>query len=98
MDTKKIVDQLLEAEIGIAPGLEFSKPEDSKMRRFVLVRDEDVHNKSGEGIVAEGVEFSDGTVAMRWLTKTASTTIFKNVAELEKIHGHEGKSNVRWID
>jgi hypothetical protein len=36
-----------------------------RMRLFLLIRNEDVSGVSGTGIVAEGVEFSDGTVAMR---------------------------------
>lgn len=35
------------------------------MNRFELVRDVDVTGISGTGVVAEGVEFSDGTVALR---------------------------------
>ena len=35
-------------------------------RAFVLQRNEDETGVSGTGIVAEGVEFSDGTVALRW--------------------------------
>ena len=36
------------------------------MRTFRLIRDEDPTGISGTGSVAEGVEFDDGTVAMRW--------------------------------
>jgi len=37
------------------------------MRRFLLVRDCDPSGVSGTGIVAEGVQFSDGTAVMHWL-------------------------------
>lgn len=36
------------------------------MEIFELVRNNDVTGISGVGVVAEGVIFSDGTVALRW--------------------------------
>lgn len=68
------------------------------IRTFKLDRHEDIHGKSGTGIVAQGVEFDDGTVAMRWLTDTNSTVLFDSVEDVEKIHGHEGKSAIVWDD
>jgi hypothetical protein len=66
------------------------------VRLFDLVRDVDVSGKSGTGTVAQGVEFDDGTVAMRWLTPLRSTTLFDDAATLEAIHGHEGLTRVVW--
>ena len=43
------------------------------MRIFSLVRHEDVSGVSGTGRVADGVEFNDGTVVLRWLTMGGST-------------------------
>ena len=37
------------------------------MRTFELHRDTDVSGVSGTGVVAEGVEFADGTTVVRWL-------------------------------
>jgi hypothetical protein len=68
------------------------------MRRFHLVRDEDVSGVSGIGVVAEGVEFSDGKVAIRWLTGTASTVIWDNSEDAVAIHGHGGKTHIEWLD
>lgn len=67
-------------------------------RRFVLRRDEDFTGTSGTGIVVEGIQFWDGTIAMRWRSDTASTTIFDSIEDVEKIHGHEGRTRVCWID
>lgn len=67
-------------------------------RRFILVRDEDVTGMSGTGFVAEGVEFWDGTCAMRWRTKIHSTTVYDNVRDLLALHSHDGKSTIKWID
>lgn len=68
------------------------------MRRFVLRRDEDVSGTSGVGYVAEGVEFWDGQCAMRWRTEIRTTTVYNGVEDLLKLHSHEGKSTIEWID
>lgn len=66
------------------------------MKRFLLHRLEDETGVSGTGLVAEGVEFGDGTVAMRWRTGISSTAIYDKVADVEAIHGHNGKTVLRW--
>lgn len=71
---------------------------DNEMRRFVLNRVEDFSGVSGTGVVAEGVEFSDGTCALRWKTKYSSTCIYKSILELDHIHSHEGRTKVVFID
>lgn len=68
------------------------------MRRFNLVRNEDESGVSGTGIVAQGIQFDDGTCAMRWLTAKASTAVYDNIIDLESIHGHGGKTVIQWID
>lgn len=68
------------------------------MKRFQLVRDEDVSGVSGTGLVAEGIEFTDGTAVLRWLTEHASTAVYLSMELVELIHGHEGKTRIRWID
>ena len=64
------------------------------MKRFYLVRREDMHGVSGTGVVAEGVVFDSGMVAMTWLSELESATFFRNVRTLIKIHGHEGRTIV----
>lgn len=66
------------------------------MQTFVLVRQVDETGVSGTGKVAEGAMFSDGTVAMRWLTTVASTTIYPDIAAVELIHGHDGSTKIEW--
>lgn len=68
------------------------------MRRFKVKRVEDESGVSGTGTVAEGVEFDDGFVAMRWLSNKASVTIFANIKHLKDLHGHGGKTKVVWTD
>jgi len=68
------------------------------MRRFELHREVDASGTSGTGVVAEGVEFTDGTAALRWKVQLKSTAVYNNVVELEAIHGHNGQTKVVWID
>lgn len=67
------------------------------MRLFYLHRIEDESGVSGTGRVAEGVVFDDDTVALRWLTKTASTALYNSLADLEAIHGHQGKTKIEYL-
>lgn len=58
-----------------------------------MERLEDETGISGTGVVAEGIEFSDGRVAIRWLTgEHNSTVIWDRLASVEAIHGHGGKT------
>ena len=68
------------------------------MRRFNLFRNEDESGVSGTGIIAEGVEFYHGKCVLSWLTKHKSLGIYDNVKEMINIHGHDGKTELRWID
>jgi hypothetical protein len=68
------------------------------MKRFHLFRYKDCSGVSGVGVVAEGVEFSDGTVAMKWLSKISALTLFQSIYDVEKIHGHRGSTEIVWID
>ena len=76
------------------------------MRRFVLRRDVDVTGISGTGVVAEGVEFQDGIVVMRWLKAGTSrpdhvkptTVIHDNIDSVIGLHSHNGLTYVDWLD
>lgn len=61
---------------------------------FWLDRRVDASGVSGTGIVAEGYEFSDGVVALRWMSDKQSTAIYDNMNDLIAIHGHGGKTNI----
>ena len=60
------------------------------MRTFVLTRSVDVSGVSGTGVVAEGVQFAGGMIALHWLSTTPSVNIYRTVEEMMHIHGHEG--------
>lgn len=68
------------------------------MRRFHLERDTDVSGVSGTGTVAEGVQFSDGTVAIRWNGQHRSTVLWQSIRSVEVIHGHGGATRIVWDD
>jgi hypothetical protein len=70
----------------------------SSARRFVLHRHEDETGVSGTGTVAEGIEFTDGTIALRWLTAVACTGIYPSIHAVEVVHGHHGKTTIEWRD
>lgn len=67
------------------------------MRTFNLVRHTDVSGISGTGVVAQGVEFNDGTVAMRWITgEHRSTVLWDDIESVVAIHGHGGATELSW--
>jgi hypothetical protein len=70
----------------------------SRMRRFVLDRTVDVSGISGTGIVAEGVRFSDGRCVIRWVVGLQSTAIYDCMEDLLAIHGHNGSTQLSWVD
>jgi hypothetical protein len=68
------------------------------MRRFRLYRSVDVTGVSGVGTIAEGVEFNDGWVALRWCSQTPSMILYVDVADMLRVHGHGGTTTICWID
>lgn len=71
---------------------------ETKMKRFVLKREEDVSGMSGVGIVAEGVQFTSGKCALTWLSHLNCVAFYDSIFVLESIHGHEGATKVVWVD
>ena len=76
----------------------FHSPDDGP-RAFALVRSHDVSGVSGTGTVAYGVEFPDGTVALRWVGGNPTSVVFHDngMASVEAIHGHGGHTKVMWL-
>lgn len=71
---------------------------DVQMRRFVLDRKEDATGTSGTGVVAEGIQFSNGQVVIHWLSQLEAINVYANTVVLDRIHGHDGRTTVRWLD
>lgn len=70
-----------------------------QFKRFRLRRLHDVTGVSGEGVVAEGVQFSDGRVALRWCVAPArSTVVWDQLNDAIRVHGHDGNTVLEWVD
>lgn len=76
-------------------------------RRFVLQRHTDATGISGTGTVAEGIVFSDGVVALRWIVPPGNpghgwptSVVFHDngMASVEAIHGHNGGTEIVMLD
>lgn len=67
-------------------------------RLFKLVRDTDHTGVSGTGHVADGVQFDDGIVVLRWFGPNASTVVWDNLTKAMNIHGHNGATRPEWAD
>lgn len=72
--------------------------EKEPMRRFKLQRLTDVTGISGTGIVAEGVLFTGGKIAVHWLTAVSTVVLYDNFAGLEAVTLHNGNTVVLWCD
>src|SRR5690349_16826538 len=68
------------------------------MSEAILYRTEDPSGVSGTGTVAEIFEASDGAVAIRWRGEHPSWGLWPEIRDLEAIHGHNGKSQVRYLE
>ncbi len=63
-------------------------------RPFVLQRGADATGISGTGIVAGGVVWPDGVVAIRWYSEWPTSVVFhdRGLESVEAVHGHDGKT------
>ncbi len=77
------------------------------IQRFTVYRrnisDRGTHNELQRNDDAdaqyEGVIFTDGTVALRWLTACRSTSVWANLEECLNVHGHpEYGTEIVWHD
>lgn len=68
------------------------------IRTFKMHRVEDVSGTSGTGVVAEGAIFTNTKVIISWLTIHKSMAIYDSLAEMEAVHGHDGRTKVVWDD
>jgi hypothetical protein len=68
------------------------------VRDFILIREKDITGKSGTGIVAEGVVFTDGFAIIKWLREPYALGIYETLEALISVHGHEGNTHVEFIE
>jgi hypothetical protein len=64
------------------------------IKEFHLKRVEDESGVSGTGVVARGVILPSGAVVMEWQTFHSSICYYKNIGDVDAIHGHHGKTLV----
>jgi hypothetical protein len=67
------------------------------VRIFKSMRDEDKSGISGIGLVAVGVVFPSGKVVVEWLGPHSTFGIYDNLTDVERIHGHGGKTRVVFV-
>jgi hypothetical protein len=64
------------------------------MKLFHFYRREDYSGVSGTGPVVEGVEFTNGWCALRWISNNSSMCFYQSLEDVKKIHSHGGKTEV----
>lgn len=68
-------------------------------RVFVLDRHRDTSGMSSTGVVAEGVDWRDASVASRWPGDNPTTVAFETgIVGVVAVHGHGGATEVRFLD
>lgn len=70
----------------------------SQMRRFMLIRVEDLTGVSGTGEVAEGTVFSSGLAVIHWLREPYAMGVYQSLEDVITVHGHEGRTQLQFID
>lgn len=81
-----------------SPG-EFTWDHVDDANQFQLRRLRDVTGVSGEGVVAEGVQFPDGTAVVRWIVGPEnSTVLWDSVTAAMVVHGHDGNTVLEWLN
>jgi hypothetical protein len=64
------------------------------VKLFHLYRIKDQSGVSGTGPVVEGVQFSNGWCALRWMSSKSSMCFYQSIEEVEAIHGHGGNTEL----
>ena len=77
-------------------------------RSFKLIRLQDLTGTSGTGVVAQGETSPDGRTIMRWIVQAnladgskreiKTTTHYETWQDVVLLHGHGGRTILRWDD
>ncbi|MFI0929605.1 hypothetical protein ACH4TP_37640 [Streptomyces sp. NPDC021012] len=65
-------------------------------RVFRLQRHTDISGVSGLGHIADGIQWPDGTVTIRWRGPRPSTVHWNSLDDALAIHGHNGATEAIW--
>jgi hypothetical protein len=63
-----------------------------------LNRKEDPTGTSGTGVVAEGVMFSGGKVALHWFSHYGAVNVYDSIEVVRVLHGHNKATEIQWLD
>jgi hypothetical protein len=67
-------------------------------RVFLLVRYRDVSGVSGTGVVAEGIQWTDGSASLHWYGEHPSVTFWQSgIPAIVAVHGHGGDTRVHFL-
>ena len=66
------------------------------VKTFHFERVEDKSGISGCGLVAFGVMFGDGQIALHWESEHSSINIYRSLEDLMYVHGHNGATKLVW--
>jgi len=64
------------------------------MKLFHFYRIQDQSGVSGTGAVVEGVQFTNGWCALRWITAKSSICFYQSIEDVKQIHGHGGNTEI----
>jgi hypothetical protein len=64
------------------------------MKLFHFYRDKDHTGVSGTGPVVEGVQFTNGWCALRWITPQSSMCFYQSIEDVKAVHGHQGMTEI----
>jgi len=70
----------------------------TKARRFIVMRNVDHTGVSGTGHVADGCQWADGHVTLRWFGEHQSTVGWESLDHAIAVHGHDGATEFVFID
>ncbi len=70
----------------------------SSDRAFAFHRNGDVSGASGTGPVAHGIRHADGSATVWWMGKWPTETKHRSMESVIGIHGHGGRTEIRWWD
>ncbi len=72
----------------------------SPIRRFYILRHQDISGIAGTGRIVEGVIFPNGRIYLQWRGPVASFVEFDDFAQFAHVYLHEGHgcNSVVWVD
>ncbi|AEO93507.1 gp248 [Bacillus phage G] len=75
------------------------KTSKEKLSEYFLQRNEDFSGVSGTGVVAKGVILPSGKCVHEWSNSyVQSLNMYPNIKAVEHIHGHEGRTIVKFVE